>query len=262
MGQVIAAVWRMYLGHLGLFTAIGAPIAVATILPGLAELWLRSTAESLGGGDPTLQTAFVLLGSIVLALLSPITVLLGEAAVVCAVVDLDAGRPASALPAYRGALRRAWPLVLTVGSVAAVALACSATVILLPVALVVVVASLLLVPVIVLERRWGWQAVRRSARLVRRRWVKVVVLVLLTSLVVLAIGPLLGSALILATSLPFAVSNAVAGLVYALLVPIIALNTLYVYADAAVRDELEPRTDKGAVLPAEVELATEAAPAD
>ena len=90
---------------------------------------------------------------------------------------------------------------------------------------------------------------RRSAHLVRPRWVKVVVLVALTNALVLAVGPLLGTALILGTSLPFAVSNAVAGIVYALLVPLVALNTVYVYADIVVRDELEPRVEKGRSCP-------------
>jgi len=252
MGQLIAAVWRMYLGHLGLFTRIGAPIAVATVLPGIAELWVRNTAEALAGGAPGLRSVLVVVGALVLAVLAPATLLLGEAAVVRAVTDLDAGRPTSARRAYREGLRRGVPLFLTVGTVAVVALA---TVVVLPVSVVWVVVNLLLVPVILIERRSGWDAVRRSAHLVRRHWVKVLVLVLLTSAVVYSIGPLLGTALILGTSLPFAVSNAVAGIVYALLVPIVGLNTLYVYADAAVRDELDPRTTAPAQLPAEAELA-------
>ncbi len=108
---------------------------------------------------------------------------------------------------------------------------------------------------VLFEGEWGWTAVRRSAHLVRRRWVKVVVLVALTNALVLAVGPLLGTVLILGTSLPFAVSNAVAGIVYALFVPLVALNAVYVYADVIVRDELEPRVDKPPQLPAEATLA-------
>ena len=79
----------------------------------------------------------------------------------------------------------------------------------------------------------------------RQRWVKVVVLVALTTCLVLAVGPLLGTVLILGTSLPFAVSNAVAGIVYALLIPLVALNTLYVYADVVVRDAARPAGREG-----------------
>jgi hypothetical protein len=49
--------------------------------------------------------------------------------------------------------------------------------------------------------------------------------------------------------------NAVAGIVCALLMPVVALNTVYLYADVLVRDELEPRTDKPDELPAEAVLA-------
>jgi hypothetical protein len=117
------------------------------------------------------------------------------------------------------------------------------------------VLSLLVTPVVLFENRSGWAAVRRSAHLVRVRWVKVVVLVALTSGLVLAVGPVLGTALILGTSLPFVVSNAVAGIVYALLVPILALNTLYVYADVVVREQLDPAVETVSVLPAEATLA-------
>ena len=37
--------------------------------------------------------------------------------------------------------------------------------------------------------------------------------------------------------------------------PLVALNTVYVYADVVVRDELEPRDGEGAELPAEATLA-------
>ena len=128
------------------------------------------------------------------------------------------------------------------------------TVVLIPVALVLVVLSLLITPVVLFEGLSGWKAFTRSAHLVRRNWVKVVVLVALTNGLVLAIGPLLGAALILGTSLPFAVSNAIAGIVYALFIPLVALNTVYVYADIVVRDELEPRDAKARELPAEASL--------
>ena len=64
---------------------------------------------------------------------------------------------------------------------------------------------------------------------------------------------MLGTTLILGTSLPFSVSNAIAGIVYALFIPLVALNTVYVYADVVVRDELEPRAEKVPQLPAEAD---------
>ena len=46
--------------------------------------------------------------------------------------------------------------------------------------------------------------------------------------------------------------DVVAGVVYALAMPLVALTTAYVYLDARVREELEPAVPD--TLPAEVEL--------
>ena len=53
--------------------------------------------------------------------------------------------------------------------------------------------------------------------------------------------------------LPFALLNLVAGLVYALLLPYVAIVTAYVYFDARARIELEP-AEQPRELPAEIEL--------
>ena len=253
-GQVIAAVWRMYLRRVLLFAGIGLPVAVATLLPGLATVWMTSTAESLDG-NRTLYGVLVTVAGLALVALGPITLSVAEAAAMVALRKIDEDHPVGVRSAYRGVLGRAVPLLLTQAAIIVVLLACSVTVVLIPVAVVGLVLSLLVTPVVLFEGMSGWAAVRRSAQLVRVRWVKVVVLVALTSGLVLAVGPILGTVLILGTSLPFVVSNAVAGIVYALLVPIIALNTLYVYADIVVREQLDPSVDKVTVLPAEATLA-------
>jgi len=52
--------------------------------------------------------------------------------------------------------------------------------------------------------------------------------------------------------MPFALLNLVAGVVYALALPFVALVTAYVYFDARTRGELEPA--QPSELPAEIEL--------
>ena len=67
-----------------------------------------------------------------------------------------------------------------------------------------------------------------------------------------AAGPVLGGVLILVTDAPFWLVNVVAGLVYAVAMPFVALAAAYVYFDERVRDE---RRDEGPdVLPAEIAL--------
>jgi hypothetical protein len=70
----------------------------------------------------------------------------------------------------------------------------------------------------------------------------------------LAIGPLIGALLIILTQAPFVLLNIVAGIVYALAMPFVAITTTYLYFDARVRSVLEPRKTH-ADLPAEIELA-------
>ena len=252
-GQVLSSVWRMYLRRLGLFVGIGVPITVTMVLPGVSQAWLTSWSESMGPDD-TASALLVVSGALLLTALAPVTLVLGQAAVIVAVREIDAGRPVGVVGAYAGALRRGWAVLLTQALLAAVVLACLFTVVLTPVGLVVLVGGLLQLPVVVLEGRWGWSAYRRSAHLVRPRWVKVVVLVALTTGAALATGPLLGTALILATSLPFAVSNAVSGIVYALLLPLVALAYVYVYADSVVREAVETPPERDVELPAETTL--------
>ena len=85
------------------------------------------------------------------------------------------------------------------------------------------------------------------------RWLRVAFIVGIGALLALAAGPLLGALLIFLTEAPLVLLNIVAGVVYALAMPFVALTTAYVYFDARVREELAP---EGAPpeLPAEIEL--------
>jgi hypothetical protein len=64
----------------------------------------------------------------------------------------------------------------------------------------------------------------------------------------------IGALLILATDAPFALVNVIAGVVYVVAMPFVALATSYTYFDARVRDELAPDGEPD-VLPAEINVA-------
>ena len=87
----------------------------------------------------------------------------------------------------------------------------------------------------------------------RGRWLRVGSLVGVGGLVALASGPLIGALLIFVSNSSLAVLNLVAGIVYAIALPFVALVTAYVYFDARARLELEPR-DVRTELPAEVAI--------
>jgi hypothetical protein len=123
----------------------------------------------------------------------------------------------------------------------------------LPVAIWLAGRWALLVPVIELEGASAPAALRRSGRLVSRRWLKVSSLIVAGAALVVVAGPLVGVALIVTTSISFWLVNVVAGVVYAVTMPFVALTTVYVYFDARVRHELDARREP-VVLPAEIEF--------
>ena len=87
----------------------------------------------------------------------------------------------------------------------------------------------------------------------RGRWLRVASLVAVSAVLALAVGPLLGALLIVLTNAPLPLLNIVAGVVYAIAMPFVALVTSYVYFDARTRLELEP-ADEPHELPAEIPL--------
>ena len=100
-------------------------------------------------------------------------------------------------------------------------------------------------------------ALRRSGRLVRRRWLKVASLIVAGGALVVVAGPLIGaladprdrtrrsgsSTSSRASSTPSTM-------------PFVALATAYVYFDARIRGELRGRERARPTLPAEIELST------
>ena len=105
------------------------------------------------------------------------------------------------------------------------------------------------------DRRWT--TLRRSSSLVRGHWLRVASLVGVGTALALLAGPFLGALLILVTDAPPALLNVIAGVVYALAMPFVALTTAYVYFDRRTRLELEPeRESHPSELPAEIRLSS------
>ena len=252
-GQILAAAGRMYVTRPRLFLGLGLlflPIVVViTLLQWLIfellDLVGAFTGEVAGGG--------ALLALVVGTTLTLLGFTFVQAATACALVELDAGRPIGPLAAYRLAFERIRPLLGATAIFVFAWVVLTTTAVLIPVAIWLAIRWALLAPAVELEGRMAIGALRRSAELVRRRWIRVASLVGLGAAVALAAGPLLGALLIFATNAPFALLNVVAGIVYALALPFVALTTAYVYFDARARLELEPIDDPDE-LPAEIEL--------
>ena len=253
-GQILAASGRMYVRRITLFLGIGVLFVPVSLLIALLQVLVLHATSIFGiqtGGVSSGPAAFV-----ALAIGTSLTLLglgLVQAATARALVELDRGGNVSALGAYRLALDSVVPLFgALLAAVLAVSLLAS-TFYLLPIAIWLAGRWALVVPVVELEEASALDALRRSRELVRGRWLKVASLIVAGGAVVLALGPLLGALLILVTNAPFWLVNVVAGVVYAVTMPIVALATAYAYFDARVRVELEGQHHP-AELPAEIGL--------
>ena len=253
-GQTLAAAARMYVAKPGLMLGIGVLFIPIELLTALLQALVVHGTDILG--VETGSRAGGLLGFLVLAIGTALTLLaLGvvQAATARALVELDQGRPVGPLRAYLLAADAIRPLLgaLLVATVAVSLLVSS--IYLIPVAVWLAGRWALIAPSIELERLGALAGLRRSRLLVRGAWLKVASLIVVGAALALAVGPIVGALLILATSAPFWLANVIAGLIYTVTMPLVALTTAYVYFDRRVADELaEPASTTQ--LPAEIEL--------
>jgi hypothetical protein len=255
-GQILTAAARMYVRRLPLFVGIGVlflPISVlvavlqAVVLHASSVIGIRNEAESGG----ILVILVVAIGTA----LTLVGVGLVQAATARALVEIDQGRPIGPLRAYRLARRGLWPLVgATVFAVVVVSLLATALV-LVPIAVWLTIRWALVAPTAALEELSAFAVLRRSGVLVRQAWLKVASLTVLGAAIILVAGPLVGALLIILTNAPLWVLDLVAGVVYAVTMPFVALTTAYVYFDMRTRDQLAPEHEAGE-LPAEIDLST------
>jgi hypothetical protein len=253
-GQVLAAAWRMYTGRIGLFLGLGLVALPISVIVTLLQAGLLRGSSFLGiptegeGGGIAVYVAVVLGTALSLAALG-----LVQAATARVLVEIDQGRRISVVQAYRLALESLRPLLGALLVVAFVVSLLATTVVLVPIAIWVAVRWALVAPVVALEGRERLAALGRSGSLVRHGWFKVGSLVVVGAAMALLAGPLLGALLILVTNTPLVLLNIVSGVVYAIVLPFVALATVYVYFDMRVRDEL-PEEASADTLPAEIRV--------
>jgi hypothetical protein len=254
-GQILSASARMYVKRPVLFLGLGVLLIPIAVVITFVQWLLLGVLDLLGSvsGEPAGAWAFLSV------IIGTTFVLLGlglvQAATACALVEIDADRSVGAWRAYRLALRRIRPLLGAIAIFVLVWVVLTTTVFLIPVAIWLAIRWCLAAPVVELEDQRPFLSLRRSGGLVRGRWIRVGSLVGVSAAIALFAGPLLGAILIFLTDTPLAFLNIVAGVVYALAMPFVALVTAYVYFDARARVELEP-VEHVSELPAEIQLMT------
>ncbi|HEX4520271.1 MAG TPA: hypothetical protein VH063_11890 [Gaiellaceae bacterium] len=252
-GQTVAASWRMYARRPLLFLGIGLATIPISIVVTLLQAAILNASTFVGlskAGEGGADRGWILL--VIGTLLTLAGMTLVQAAAARAMVELDAGRPVGVLQAYRLALRNARALLGALAVAVPIVTVFTASLVLIPVALVLATTWALIVPCAELETRPGLAVLRRSGSLVLRCPFKVLTLVVGGAALVLVIGPIVGGLVLLATSASFAFVNLVAGIVYAIFMPVVGIATTYVYFDALVREHEAAATSASGVLPAEL----------
>ena len=253
-GQIVAASGRMYRRRLGLFLGIGLLLVPISLVVALLQALMLKTSSVLGITTEGQGAGLIVLLLVGLgAALTLLAIGLVQVATTRALVEIANGRPVGPLGAYRLAARSVRPLLgaLVIAAVTVVVIASS--LFLIPVAVWLTVRWALIAPAIALEQLSAFEALRRSSRLVRRNWLKVGSLTILGAAVALVAGPFVGSILIFVTDAPLEWLDVVAGIVYAVTIPFVALTTSYVYFDVRVRDELTANSGSDE-LPEEISL--------
>ncbi|MGH3128853.1 MAG: hypothetical protein ACRDPX_13115, partial [Gaiellaceae bacterium] len=254
-GQIISASVRMYAKRPVLFLGLGVLLIPIAVIMTFVQWLLLEAIDLLGTVSGEGAGAWAFLSVVVGTTFALLGLGLVQAATACALVEIDANRPVTAWSAFRLALRRFRPLLGAILLFVLVWVVLTSTIVLIPVAIWLAVRWCLVAPVVELDGRRPFPSLRRSAELVRTRWIRVGSLVGVSAALALFAGPLLGAILIFTTQAPLALLNIVAGVVYALAMPYVALVTSYVYFDSRARLELEP-VERVSELPAEIQLTT------
>jgi hypothetical protein len=242
----------MYRERIPLWVGIGALLLPISLLVALLQLIVLHATSIVGvqtGGESNGFLAFF-----VLAIGTALTLLgfgVVAAATARALVEIDSNRPIGVLRAYRLAYPGIRALFGALVVAALVVSLLTSSIFLLPIAVWLAARWALLVPAVAIEHVSSLGALRRSTRLVRGRWFKVASLIVAGGALALLAGPVVGVLLILLTDAPFWLANVVAGVLYAVTMPLVALTSVYVYFDARVRVGTD---DEPAVLPAEIEF--------
>jgi hypothetical protein len=241
-GQIVTAAARMTFAHHRVFLRIG----LVFIPVGIGISLLQALLFRVGFLDPLVaaageQNAFV--ASVVFGLgvvVSLFAVGIVQAATARAVVEIDAGRPASARSAYRAVLGEARPLLIGLLIAVAAFVVLNLTVFLIPVALYLTIRWALLGVVIGVEGApiSGIGALRRSSSLTRGHWWRAASLTVGVLGLALLSGPCVGALVLLGTGASFDVVNLIAAVVYAVVMPFAGVVMTYLYFDLRVRHEL------------------------
>jgi hypothetical protein len=230
-GQLLRAARQLYGRHWLPLLLIGlTAIPVLALVKGLEWLILVVTGGgSFGNGVSNT------IGSVA----EPIGFAVVAAVVIAFIRELERGQQRTGVVgAYRGMLERFWRVVIGQIAASLVVFGLAVTVIGIPIAIWAYVSWQFVQQEILFEDKKIWDAFRGSSRIVRGHWWRTAGIAGFLWLISIATGPVLGFALIF-TTLPLVWINVLGSVVFALLLPYVAIGRTLLYFDLAARQAEE-----------------------
>ena len=253
-GEVVTVAWRMYRSRFRLFAGIGLLFIPVGILIGALQYLLFRVATLLPlvetAGESNISVAGLAFSFGVLFTIIALAIVQMAAAAALAAIDRD--KPISAWDAYRTTAPHLAHLAGYVVAASVIVAILDLTMVGIPVGIWLTVSWSLLAQVVQLEGEHSPRALRRSMALVRGHWWRLAIFTLVVAGGGLLLGPVIGGLLLLGTTAAFNVVNIVAGLVYVVTLPYVAIATTYMYYDLRTRSEFAARSPAITELPAEI----------
>ena len=236
-GQLIRAARQLYGRHWKVLVPIA---AVAIVIIGGTNL----LADLLAGGSSATDVAGrsevnVALLDLVQTLGRPVAAAIVAAIVIVYVRDLVASRPAGFRAALGGVRHRVWRVVFAQLLATLGVILMAITVIGIPWAIWKLVGWAFVQQEVLFTDKSLRESFRGSSDLVRGRWWHAVRPIVFFSVLTAVAGPVLTFALIF-TPLPLVLINLLGSLIFALLIPYVALGKTLLYFDLQARGEAEP----------------------
>jgi hypothetical protein len=233
LGQILRASRQFYGRHWRVLL----PVALAAlVLIGVTNLLAGLISESTQRGSSGVHLAWA---DMLEQFVRPVAQALVAAVVIVVAREALRSREVGFLQALRGVRERFWrvvgaQLLATLG-----VLVLAFTVIGLPFAIWKLVGWSFVGQEVLFTDKSFRQSFRASSELVRGRWFRTARVIVVFYVIGIAAGPILTFALIF-TALPLIWINVIGSLVFALLIPFVAMGETFLYFDLGVREETEP----------------------
>lgn len=236
-GQIVRAAERIYGRNRRTYLAIGVLFVPLSFLAALIQHLLFSYGPIKAFFDTADNRWVAAVPAVVVGLFAvAVAYTLVIAVVVAALSERAEGRKVRLRSAYKAMFAHFGPLLAANVLIALFMTVLSVTIVGIPWAIKKAIDWSFTPQLVIIEERRARDAMRTSAAIVRGDWWRVAAITTTLFLIGVALGPIVGIAVIFVTSLPLVLVNVIGSLVYMLVVPYVAIALTLLYFDIRDRD--------------------------